>query len=250
MSTGRDLNLIGMLAISNLMFIPPAVTACIWHLLYGKEYSFYKWTISKGFLCKSTFSLSLLTTQVSTSLLFIIAMSRYVGIIKHIRLSARKSFSSLLLTWSFWGAVTVSILYTTPNIEMCFLWERLHDNHFLIFSCGCFNIAACAVVCGLYSTLIQETWKAHKKRHLLCKSGKKNIYISVLVRLVLIMVVVAVSLCPANLILLLSSFYDIPRGNMIVVFIVCSLFQTVMNPLTYTITTNKFKSWIVQTFKS
>lgn len=121
------------------------------------------------------------------------------------------------------------------TVQACF-WQKEHNQYGAFnFVRAVFNICACAVILTLYGSAIRITWKAKCERDKLGQSPQGNIYVSVIIRLVVMILIISSVLLPLNMWLVMS----VPLGNplTLVAFLILNSLEASANPFIYTLST-------------
>lgn len=245
----RDYQYFFNLAIANIMTLEPMLVAIIWNNVYGAELNFYEETLQKSILCRLTSFLTQVSTQASISFVLAIAISKYLGITRvHFSKSgsSKNWFIMATVTWIIWGIMALSSQSLgrekRRGTHSCFISQQQAVYGDFNFFRAVFNVCVCVVVLILYGRAVHITWMANIKQGKLGRSHGRNIYSSVIIRLIVMIVTIAAVSFPPNILLMvtLTSTYKFQLAP----FLLFSYLEAVVNPFLYTFSTKAFRCHI------
>jgi hypothetical protein len=239
------------LALCNIIATEPLTVAVLWDNKYGREFSFFVSGLLEQPLCQITNLVTLVSAQVSTSLLMYLAVMTFFGVsqkVPHKGSSIRRPLLAVSATWATWALVTLSFLRyqdSDPRAAgtwaTCFLGNtRLWYTNISLIT-GIVNTFVCVVICGCYGAVAKITIDAKNKN--VGRSGG-TVYTHVIKRGAIIICVVILVLIPTNITLMYISFINTDYPAVGVVFLLLFPQQALVTPFMFIFSTAAFRQYI------
>jgi hypothetical protein len=199
------------LAASNLLSIEPLALAVFWDQAYGTELSFYQKTIARSPQCTITYFVTMLSMQISNTMLASLAISKYIGIN---RSYVKKNYSSrnvIKVVGAAWVTWSLLVLYdvttsTRAYIGYCFAGHTQNSWHAnMNIVCILFNTISFITIVVLYGKMVFHVGTR-------MDVNRTRVYSAVIRRLALTIATTVLCLLPSILNSVLLAFGD--RGDL------------------------------------